>query len=197
MPVSSTTVFLAVGLTTGPLGLGLIDAGDVKVERAAEVALFAILFTDGQHASRRVLTANWRAPLQGCDPVHANQFLAAFVAGATIATIRPQALESFPPVGEWVSELVKGGALLAFACLVDARLLGTAGMAGAVLAIAAILVARPLPALTCLLGPSLALPERMVGAWFGPKGFASVAAEVGHCRCPRCAGGGISVTHGP
>ena len=51
----------------------------------------------------------------------ANQFLAAFIAGATIATINPGASNSFRHTGELISEMVKGAALLAFAMLLDAR----------------------------------------------------------------------------
>ncbi|MGB0099861.1 MAG: cation:proton antiporter [Nocardioides sp.] len=320
-PLSTTTVFLAVGLAAGPLALGLIEVDNVVVERAAEIALFAILFTDGQHTPRRVLARNWRAPTQAlllgmpltflivaalghwvaglpwapalvlgavlaptdpvfasalvgrsdvpgrvrqtlniesglndglalpavlllvgvaggdpegwttepmlllgelgmgvalgvalpllvaavvrlpgtgsvpslqplaplavalilfgaCDLLHANQFLAAFVAGATVATVSPSASESFRRTGELVSELAKGGALLAFATLLDVDVFTTAGVAGIVLAIGVIAVSRPIPAYLTLAGTELSRPERWSVAWFGPKGFASVAYAV-------------------
>ncbi len=317
-PLSTTLVFLAVGVVAGPLGLSWIDVDATAVEHAAEVALFAILFTDGQHAPLRVLRTSWREPtrallvgmpltfglvaalghwvagmpwasalvlgavlaptdpvfasalvgredvppgvrrvlniesglndglalpavlvlvgLAGGDPdgwttepwtlllevvlgialgvvlplvveavlrlpglgaepsllplgpfavaillygvcslVQANQFLAAFVAGATIATIRPPASDAFRRTGELVSELAKGGALLAFATLVDTEMLATAGLVGLVLAAGVVLLARPVPVLLALLGTPLPARERLAVAWFGPKGFASVA----------------------
>ena len=61
-PLSTTTVFLAVGLAAGPLGANLIEVDSITVEHAAEIALFAILFTDGQHAPARVLRQHWRVP---------------------------------------------------------------------------------------------------------------------------------------
>lgn len=320
-PLSTTTVFLAVGLAAGPLGLGVIEVDSIQVEHAAEVALFAILFTDGQHAPARVLARHWRVPSRalflgmpltfavvaalghwlvgldwapalvlgavlaptdpvfasalvgrddvparvrhmlniesglndglalpavlvlaglaggnpegwtteplvllgevgvgaaiglavplaialflripgigaaetlrplgplatallvygGCQLVHANQFLAAFLAGATIATLRPEASESFRHTGELISELAKGGALLAFATLLDGQVFATAGVLGVVLAIAVILVSRPAPLMLVLIGTPLTSRERLSVAWFGPKGFASVAYAV-------------------
>ncbi len=110
-----------------------------------------------------------------CDVVHANQFLAAFIAGSTIATIAPEASESFRHTGELVSEIVKGGALLAFATLFDRVVLDDAGVGGWVLALGVVLVSRPVPTMLCLLGSGLPARERIAVAWFGPKGFASVA----------------------
>lgn len=58
-PLSTTTVFLVAGLIAGPLVLGLVEVDEIAVEHAAEVALFAILFTDGQHAPWRIVRRNW------------------------------------------------------------------------------------------------------------------------------------------
>ncbi len=320
-PLSTSAVFLAVGLVAGPLVLGVVDVGDHAVERAAEVALFAILFTDGQHAPWRLVRKRWGPPTRAllvampltfgivavlahwvaglpwapalvlgavlaptdpvfasalvgredvprrvrnllnvesglndglalpavlllvglaggdperwstdpwvllgevamgvalglalpvavwlllrlpgvgsvpalqplgplaiavllfavCDVLHANQFLAAFVAGATIATLAPETSGSFRHTGELVAEMVKGAALVAFASLVDVGVFTDAGWAGLVLAVLVIVVARPLPVLLALLGTRLARKERLAVAWFGPKGFASVAYAV-------------------
>ena len=59
-PLSTTTVFLLVGLVAGPLGLDVIDADRASVARISEVALFAILFVDGQDAPLHVLRNHWR-----------------------------------------------------------------------------------------------------------------------------------------
>lgn len=42
--------------------------------------------------------------------LHANQFIAAFVAGSVVATLSPQASRSFRHTGELLSELTKGPA---------------------------------------------------------------------------------------
>ena len=320
-PLSTSAVFLAVGLLAGPLALDVVKVDDHVVQRVAELALFVILFTDGQHAPWRrglrgwgnparalliampltflvvAVLAHWvaglpwgpalvlgavlaptdpvfasalvgredvprrvrsllnvesglndgialpavllllglaggdpdgwttnagillaevatgvglgaalpvavwlvlRLPGVGavpslrplgplavavllfgvCEAVHANQFLAAFVAGATIAALAPEASESFRHTGELVSELVKGAALIAFASLLDLSVLIAAGWTGLLLAVLVIVVSRPLPVLLALTGTSLERRERLSVAWFGPKGFASVAYAV-------------------
>lgn len=320
-PLSTTLVFLVVGLVAGPLVLGLIEVDPLSVEHASEVALFAVLFTDGQHAPRRIVARHWRATaltlllgmpltfvlaaalahwvvglgwapslvigavLAPTDPVfasalvgredvpgrvrhvlniesglndglalpvvlvlvgvaggtperwstdpwtlvaeggvgialgialplavslllrlpwvgavenlrpleplaialllfgtaellHANQFLAAFVAGATIATVRPASSESFRHTGELASEMAKGGALLAFATLIDGNLVAEFWPEALFFAIGVIVLARPLPTMAVLTGTALTGKERLSVAWFGPKGFASVAYAV-------------------
>lgn len=320
-PLSTSAVFLTAGLIAGPLGLDLIEVERPTVELMAEIALFAILFTDGQHSPWRVVRDRWGPPaltlavampltfaivtalghwvaglpwvaaavlgavlaptdpvfasalvgrgdvprrvrnllnvesglndglalpavllligLAGGDPgrwttdpwtlgaevvlgvalgialpvavwlltcipwvgataqlrplgasavavllfglcsaLHANQFLAAFLAGATVATLSPETSESFRGTGELVTEVVKGGALLAFATLLDLGTLETAGWSGLLLAALVLLVSRPLPVMLALGGTSLSREERLSVAWFGPKGFASVAYAV-------------------
>ncbi|WP_223164051.1 cation:proton antiporter [Nocardioides mesophilus] len=319
--LSTTLVFLVVGMVAGPLGLGVVDVSSKAAEKAAEIALFAILFTDGQHAPLRVLRRNWGPPTRAllvampltfaivaalghwvaglpwpaalvlgavlaptdpvfasalvgredvpqrvrhmlniesglndglalpavlvfvglaggtpeewstepwtlvlevlvgialgvvipiavvsvlrlpgvgavpsllplgplalalllygvCELTHANSFLAAFVAGSTVATIRPTASDSFRRTGELVSEMAKGAALIAFASLLDRELLVDAGIAGLVLAAAVLLVSRPLPVMAVMVGSRLTMKEQLAVAWFGPKGFASVAYAV-------------------
>jgi NhaP-type Na+/H+ or K+/H+ antiporter len=317
-PLSSTSVFLAVGLVAGPLGLDVIDVQGKVVEGTAVVALYTILFTDGQEAPWPVLRAHWRpaaaallvgmpltlgliaalahwvtglpwipslvlgAVLAPTDPVFAsalvgrhdvprpvrnllniesglndglalpavlllvgvaggephgrstdlatlllqlvagvalgvavplaawllhraphlgavrslrplghvaigvilfglcqltsaNAFLAAFAAGATIATLESDATDEFRRTGERLSELLQGAALLAFATLLGPGLFSTAGVLGFVLAVLVIVVSRPVPVLAVLAGTSLSVRQRVSVAWFGPKGFASVA----------------------
>lgn len=62
-PLSTSAVFLGVGLVAGPLVLGVVDVAEHTVERVAEVALFAILFTDGQHAPWRFRPSRWSNPV--------------------------------------------------------------------------------------------------------------------------------------
>lgn len=320
-PLSTTTVFLGVGLLAGPLVLDVIHVSAAATQTSAEVALFAILFTDGQHAPWGVVRRSWgpaaRAlvvgmpltmvlvaalghwvaglpwlpalvlgavlaptdpvfasalvgredvprsvrnllnlesgvndglalpavlvltgvaggspvgwtteplPLLGelalgvalgvglplavelllriptvesvpslrplgaiavaillwaaCDLLSANQFLAAFTAGATIATVRPTVSESFRHTGELVSELAKGGALIALAAELTGDLLTATGWVALVVAVGVVAVTRPLPVVGVLVGTPLTPRERAAVAWFGPKGFASVAYAV-------------------
>ncbi|WP_368680525.1 cation:proton antiporter (plasmid) [Rhodococcus opacus] len=110
-----------------------------------------------------------------CDALGANLYLAAFTAGITLATVSPQASESFAPVGELVSELSKNGALLAFGALASPALFADIGAPGWVFAVLAVAIGRPGPVMIALHGTrSLTVQHRLAAAWFGPKGFASV-----------------------
>jgi NhaP-type Na+/H+ or K+/H+ antiporter len=60
--LSTALMFLVAGATLGPGGFGVahIDAADPIVGHLADIALFAVLFTDGQRASVQALKENWR-----------------------------------------------------------------------------------------------------------------------------------------
>lgn len=60
--LSTALLFLAAGALLGPGGLGLVQqsAEDEIVAVLADVALFTVLFTDGQRANVRALRENWR-----------------------------------------------------------------------------------------------------------------------------------------
>lgn len=105
---------------------------------------------------------------------HANEFLAAFSAGITIATMSPAMRSAFHQFGELVAELLKLGALLVFGALISLSFLGEIGWQGYVFAALALFVARPVALGLALIGSRLDRKERLAAAWFGPKGFASV-----------------------
>ena len=109
-----------------------------------------------------------------CEVTGANQFLAAFVGGVTVATISPEARDAFHRFGELVTELLKLGALLAFGALVTPSLLGSAGVGGWLFAFSVIVLARPVALAISLHRSRLGWREQVSAAWFGPKGFASV-----------------------
>lgn len=105
---------------------------------------------------------------------HANHYIAAFVAGSTIATVAPTARDTFEPLGEQVAELTKFAALLVFGALLTPMLFSDLGVGGYAVAVMALLVVRPLLLSLSLVGLRMPRRERAVAAWFGPKGFASV-----------------------
>ncbi|MGH9018499.1 MAG: cation:proton antiporter [Acidimicrobiales bacterium] len=109
-----------------------------------------------------------------CQVTGANEFLAGFVGGITVATVSPAARDAFHRFGELVTELLKLAALLIFGALVTPTLLGAVGVDGWIFAAAAIVVARPAALMVALYRSRLGWRERTVAAWFGPKGFASV-----------------------
>ena len=53
----------------------------------------------------------------------------------------------------------------------DPSLLAAAGIGALVLAVFALVLARPVAVLTCLIGSGMGRTERLAIAWFGPKGF--------------------------
>uniref|UniRef100_A0AAU2JZM4 Cation:proton antiporter n=1 Tax=Streptomyces sp. NBC_00049 TaxID=2903617 RepID=A0AAU2JZM4_9ACTN len=109
-----------------------------------------------------------------CHLTHANPYLAAFSAGAVLASVSPDAKTVFEPLGEALAELAKFAALLVFGALLTPQLFGDLSVGGYVAVVLAIVLIRPASLLVSLLGARVERREKLVAAWFGPKGFASV-----------------------
>ncbi|MEV0991850.1 sodium:proton antiporter [Streptomyces sp. NPDC049949] len=109
-----------------------------------------------------------------CHLTHANPYLAAFSAGAVLASVSPEAKTVFEPLGEMLAELAKFAALLVFGALLTPALFGDLSVGGYVAVVLAIVLIRPASLLVSLLGARIERREKLVAAWFGPKGFASV-----------------------
>ena len=62
--LSTAVLFLVVGFVAGSGVTDLIDfdTGDPLVREIAEIALFAVLFTDGMRTGIRDITSAWRLP---------------------------------------------------------------------------------------------------------------------------------------
>ncbi|MFJ8667615.1 cation:proton antiporter [Streptomyces sp. NPDC093600] len=109
-----------------------------------------------------------------CHLTHANPYLAAFSAGAVIVAVSPEAKAAFEPLGEALAELAKFAALLVFGALLTPQLFGDLSFGGYVAVFVAIVLIRPASLLLSLIGTRFDRREKLVAAWFGPKGFASV-----------------------
>ncbi|MDT0306509.1 cation:proton antiporter [Streptomyces sp. DSM 44917] len=109
-----------------------------------------------------------------CHLTHANPYLAAFSAGAVLASVSPEGKRAFEPLGDALAELAKYAALLVFGALLTPGLFGDLSMGGYAAAVLAILLIRPASMLLSLAGTGFDRRERLTAAWFGPKGFASV-----------------------
>ncbi len=105
---------------------------------------------------------------------HTNEFLAAFAAGITIATLSPGMRAAFHQFGELIAELLKLAALLVFGALISLSFLREIPPAGYVFAVLALVAVRPLALAVALFRSRLDRREWAAAAWFGPKGFASV-----------------------
>lgn len=109
-----------------------------------------------------------------CHLTHANPYLAAFSAGAVLTARSLEAKESFEPLGEALAELAKFAALMVFGALLTPQLFGDLSLGGYVAVVLAIVLIRPASLLLSLVGTRFDRREKLVAAWFGPKGFASV-----------------------
>nr|WP_275408160.1 cation:proton antiporter [Streptomyces sp. SID7909] len=109
-----------------------------------------------------------------CHLTHANPYLAAFSGGAVLAARLPQSKGEFEPLGEALAELAKFAALLVFGALLTPQLFGELSFGGYVAVLLAIFLIRPASLLLSLHGTRFERKEKLVAAWFGPKGFASV-----------------------
>ena len=105
---------------------------------------------------------------------HANLYLAAFAAGITIATVRPDLRKEFHQFGEIVAELLKLAALLVFGVLMSPRFFSEVPVSGYVFAGLALFAVRPIAIAIALIRSGLDWREQITAGWFGPKGFASV-----------------------
>lgn len=105
----------------------------------------------------------------------ANQFLAAFTAGVTIATVSPKVRDAFRQFGDLVTELVKLSALFIFGALISPEVLGAQlGAMDYAFALLSLIAVRPLALGIALLGSRLGWREWIAAVWFGPKGFSSM-----------------------
>ncbi|RPE28486.1 cation:proton antiporter [Kitasatospora cineracea] len=109
-----------------------------------------------------------------CHLTHANPYLAAFSAGAVLASVSPESKAAFEQLGEALAELAKFAALLVFGALLTPALFGGLSIGGYVAVLLAIVLIRPASLLLSLIRSRIDRREQLVAAWFGPKGFASV-----------------------
>lgn len=105
---------------------------------------------------------------------HANEFLAAFSAGITLASMRPALRAQFREFGGLLTELLKLAAVLVFGALISPQFFAEVPWQGYVFAALALLLVRPVALWISFWGTRLGWREEVAAYWFGPKGFASV-----------------------
>lgn len=105
---------------------------------------------------------------------HANEYLAAFAAGVTVASLSQAVRSAFHQFGELITELLKLAALLVFGALISIEFLREIEPSGYLFALLVLVIVRPIALGIALLWSPLSLREWVAVAWFGPKGFASV-----------------------
>ena len=99
--LSTAVVFLAAGMVLGPLGIGTvrIHAGSEGTRVFVELALFAVLFTDGLRVRAEDLAKHWRLPAR------------ALCIGMPIAVVVTGALAHFVAGFAWGTALLMGAVL--------------------------------------------------------------------------------------
>ncbi len=168
------------------VGGGDIDAGGVAAELVGGVALgFVVALVAVRLERLRPFAATTLyEPLNAfaigllvlgvASLTGANEFLAAFAAGVTVATMSPAIRQAFHQFGELIAELLKLAALLLFGALISPSFLAEISISGYMFAALALLLVRPAALGVALIGAKLTRREWVTAAWFGPKGFASV-----------------------
>ena len=132
-------------------------------------------FASVQHLQPLLPAAIGLLVLGLCLTTHANLFLGAFAAGATVATMSEEFRHEFEQLGELVAEQLKLVAVLVFAALMTpAFLVEEIAWTGWAFALLALIIARPAALGLSFLGSGLGMREQGAAMWFGPKGFASV-----------------------
>jgi NhaP-type Na+/H+ or K+/H+ antiporter len=109
-----------------------------------------------------------------CSMVHANEYVAAFSAGMTMASVQGDLTEEFEAIGEPIAELMKLAALLVFGALFSWEFLQAMSWQGYLFAALALIAVRPAALCVALIGDGMPKDQFAAAAWFGPKGFASV-----------------------
>jgi NhaP-type Na+/H+ or K+/H+ antiporter len=180
---------LALPLVVGLLayaGRGEFEPGTLALELALGVGIGVVIpwaaislertrfFASGVHYEPLFGFSIGLLVLAASSLTHANEYLAAFAAGITIATLEPSIRHSFHEFGGLVAELLKLAALMVFGALISPSFLAEIPLGGYVFAAVALLAVRPIALGVSLVGSPLDGKERLTAAWFGPKGFASV-----------------------
>lgn len=106
--------------------------------------------------------------------VGANEYLAAFVAGISTATVAPQVARGGEEHLRDTSELAKLSALFVFAALIAPRDLVSFHGLGPVFALITFVVVRPVAISLAVFRLGFTRIEWVLLAWFGPRGFSSV-----------------------
>lgn len=166
-PQGSTDPLVLVGELVGGVALGVAVPFLVK-------GLTKLPGFSARSAPALLVLASGLTLFGVAELTHANPYLAAFVGGVTFATVLPDVREAFAELGEQLSEAAKLLALLVFGGLLTPALLGSVPIGGWVLAALSLVLIRPAALLASLATSRLPKDQRLVAAWFGPKGFASV-----------------------
>ncbi len=107
------------------------------------------------------------------EAVHGSGFLAAFAAGLTISALDVELCDCFLEYGETTAEMALMFTFVLFGMSVIWKGLGLIGIAS-LLFVLAVFAARPMAFIPALLAARLSWKNRLLIAWFGPRGLSSL-----------------------
>ncbi|MCW3015330.1 MAG: hypothetical protein JWO02_2422 [Solirubrobacterales bacterium] len=108
-------------------------------------------------------------------PPHGNGLIAVFTCAITLGIRRPEIGRAFERRADDIVELAKLGVFVLFGSLLTLGGLFDDGVATVVIAVVALVVARPIGVFLALAGTETSLAEKTFMAWFGPRGVATMA----------------------
>jgi NhaP-type Na+/H+ or K+/H+ antiporter len=104
----------------------------------------------------------------------ANEFLAAFAAGMTAISLRPQLSSAFANLVEQLANVLKFAGVFILGGLLAPWALTALHWPDLAFIVLSLVLVRPVALVPALWGERLTRREWIAAAWFGPKGFASV-----------------------
>jgi NhaP-type Na+/H+ or K+/H+ antiporter len=107
------------------------------------------------------------------EAVHGSGFLAAFAAGLTISALDVELCDCFLEYGETTAEMALMFTFVLFGMSVIWKGLGLIGITS-LLFVLAVFAARPMAFIPALLAARLSWKNRLLIAWFGPRGLSSL-----------------------
>ena len=168
-PATSWALFAAAQLLLGPAaGLVIGFAGARTVERAVEANHVTGDF-------RRLSTVGLALlAFAGAGLIGGNGFLAAFVAGLTVARAAPALRTSIRTFGASEGELLALLTFMVFGAALLPQALARANATTIAYALGSLTLVRMLPVAVALAGTGLRPATILFLGWFGPRGIASV-----------------------
>ncbi|MDC4206864.1 MAG: cation:proton antiporter [Candidatus Manganitrophus sp.] len=162
----------------GSFGLSLFLLGPGVGMAVGFLAVSALVMMRNRFGVRRDYESIYSlgvvfAAYAGAEAVHGSGFLAAFAAGMTIAALDVELCDCFLEYGETTAEMT----LLFTFILFGTSLIwsGFTVLDGRILVFAALtILIRPIAFLSSLAGFRLAWKDRLMIAWFGPRGLSSL-----------------------
>lgn len=112
------------------------------------------------------------------EAVHGNGFISVFVAGMTLGATAPKACEALHEFVEREGQVLMYLVFVLVGCLYAVPALGESSWEHFAYAVASLTLVRMVPVALSLIGSDLHRWSRVLAAWFGPRGIATVVFAI-------------------